>query len=189
MKKKLLILISLTGLGICLTQSPVVLAEDEKVEELKVEITKKEEELNKLKDELKKLLGKNNSNEIILNQPMMIGNVEVTVLDYSLSTDYEGKNALIIDYKWTNHSDKNESPYLSFHVKGYQDGVETDDVFMVDGVNLENSQKEIKPGGEINAQTAVGFNDINKPLELEIEEIFSLNDALFTTVLDLNNLE
>ena len=127
---------------------------------------------------------------IELNKPMEIGDCEITITNYKISKDVSDNLALIIDYHFVNKSDEPVSPFMHFHEKAFQNGVETNDIFMVDGVDLEPSQKEIKPGGEIDAQTAVGIDDINLPLDLEIDLSFSFSDKnLHKTTIDLKTLK
>jgi|SRR5690625_610973 len=132
----------------------------------------------------------NSGNEIILGQPIDLGEYVITVQNYSLGTDYEGNDALIIEYDWVNNSDESVSPFITFTLKGFQDGVETDDVFMVDGVDLSIGQKEVRPGGEIEgAQDVVGIDDISKTLELELDELISFDDNPYLVEIDLSTLE
>ena len=130
------------------------------------------------------------SNEIILGQPMEVGEYTITIQSYELSTDFEGNDALIVNYDWVNNSDDATMPALTYRLKGFQDGVETDDVFMVDGVDLGIGQKEVKSGGKIEgAQDAIGIGDMSKPLEIELDELFSFKDNPYVTVIDLSTFE
>ena len=127
---------------------------------------------------------------IELNKPMKIGDCEMTITDYELSTDVEDKPVLIINYHFVNKSDESVTPSMYFNRKAFQNGVETDYAFMVDGVNFSLGRKEIKPGGEIDAQTVVGIDDLNIPLDLEIDLSFSFSDNnLHKTTIDLDTLK
>lgn len=130
------------------------------------------------------------SREIVLGQPMQLGDYTVTFQSYSLGVDYEGINALIINYDWVNNSDDTIAPFMSFTTKGFQDGVQTGDVFMVDGVDLGVGQSEVRPGATITgAQEIVGIDDLTKELELEVEELFSFSGDSFISVIDLSTIE
>lgn len=129
-------------------------------------------------------------NEIVLGEPIKLGEYTLTIQKYSLGVDYEGNNALIIDYDWVNNSADSASPFMTFMLKGFQDNVETDDVIMVEGVDLGTGQKEVRPGGVIeDAQSTVGISDITKPLELELDELFSFNSNPYIAEIDLSTLE
>ncbi|MEI3600179.1 MULTISPECIES: DUF5067 domain-containing protein [unclassified Oceanobacillus] len=129
-------------------------------------------------------------NEIVLGEPINVGEYEMTIQSYSLGVDYDGKDALIIEYDWVNNSDESASPFMTFMLKGFQDGVETDEVFMVDDVDLSIGQKEVRPGGSIEgAQDIVGIDDLSKPLELELDELMSFESNPYLVEIDLSTLE
>lgn len=127
---------------------------------------------------------------IVLDEPIEFGDFTMTITNFSLGVDYEGNDALIIEYDWENTSEESASPFMTFHLKAFQDNVETDDAIMVDGVDLGIGQKEIKSGGEVTgAQDIVGIEDLDQPLELELEELFSFDDEVYSTTIDLSELE
>lgn len=186
MKKVLSILVGTMLLG-SLCVSAETNPNEDKIKEIKSQIEIKEKELKELKNELKKLGGE--TSEIKIGDPITIGDYEITIISYSLSKDYEGNDALIVNYKFVNNSDKPAAPFIAVNFSGFQDSVETDNPFMVEGVDFGPGQKELKPGGEIEAQTALGISDLEKPFELEIKETFSFSDkGTVKTTLDLNNL-
>src|SRR5699024_10120969 len=112
------------------------------------------------------------------------------VTSYELGVDYEDNDVLIINYDWENNSDEEASPFMTFMFKGFQSGVETDDVFMVDGVDLGIGQKEIKAGGKIeDAQDIVGIESMDEPLLLEVDELITFESNPYTVELNLSELE
>lgn len=151
---------------------------EEAIEEVEEEDTAEEESVEE-----------DTSNEIILGEPISIGDYTMTIQSYELATDYEGKDALIINYDWVNNSDDTTAPFMTFILKGFQNGVETGDVFMVDGIDLGIGQSEVRPEGVIEgAQAAIGIDDLSQPLELELDELMSFEDNAYTTMIDLSNL-
>ena len=161
-----------------------VVAEDTDVEEeIKEENVVEEEESEEVEEEL-------SGNEIVLGEPINLGDYVMTIKGYELATDYEGKNALVVTYDWTNNSDDTVAPFLTFRLKGFQNGVETDDVFMVDGVDLGTGQNDARPGSTIeNAQTVVGVDDLDTEMELALKELFSFGGDEFTTFINLSELQ
>lgn len=150
---------------------------EEVVEEEEVESTEEEEE-------------KEGEKEIVLGEPMNIGDYTMTITDYSLGVDYDGNDALIITYDWENTSDETASPFMTFMMMGFQDNAQTDDVFMVEDVDLEPGQKEYKPGGKVEgAHDAVGIDNLDQPLVLELEELMSFEDEVYSTTIDLSELQ
>lgn len=152
--------------------------------------TNEDPEENITQEEKEEKAKDSSGNEIVLGIPIDLGDYVVTIQNYKLGADQDGKDALIVEYDWVNESEESAAPFMTFSLKAFQDGVETDDVFMVEGVDLSIGQKEVKPGGSIQgAQDVVGISDINKPLELEIEEAFSFSSKPYTTVIDLSTLK
>lgn len=113
---------------------------------------------------------------------------DITINKFSLGKDYEGKDALVIDYSWENTGENNQSPFMTFSIKGYQDNVETDMTIMMDGVDLSSGQKDIKPGGKIDdGQDSIGLSDLSQPLTIELSETFSFNSEVYS--LEINPSE
>ncbi len=95
-------------------------------------------------------------------------------------------------YDWTNKDEKAGAPFLSFSLKGFQDGVETDDsVFVMDGVDLGIGQKEVKSGATItDAEGVVGITSMDKPMDIELDKLMTFDKAPYTmTISDLSALE
>lgn len=129
-------------------------------------------------------------NEIVLGEPIDLGEYTLTIQNYNLSKDYDGNDALIIEYDWINNSEDTTKPFMTFNIKGFQDGVETDYAIMVEGADLASSQKDVRPGGSIEgAQTTVSISDMNKPLEIELDELFSFDSEPIITEIDLSDLD
>ncbi|QQK78664.1 DUF5067 domain-containing protein [Salicibibacter cibi] len=128
--------------------------------------------------------------EIVIGESMEIDDYTLTVQDYTLSTDHDGDDVLVIEYDWVNNSDENASPFMTFIFTGYQDGVETDSEGIVEDVDLETGQNDVQPGGEVEgAETTVGINDMDEELELELDVLLSFDSDPYTTTIDLEDLE
>lgn len=129
-------------------------------------------------------------NEIVLGEAIELDDYTITIQSYELTTDYEGNDALIINFDWVNNSEETVMPTMTYIFSAFQNGVETDDVFMIDGVDLGISQREVRPEGTIEGvQDQVGVNDLSEPLELELSGFLSLDSTSYTTVLDLSSLQ
>ena len=141
-------------------------------------------------EEVEEIVEESAGKEIVLGEPIELGEYTLTIQKYSLGVDYEGNSALIIEYDWVNNSEDSTSPFMTFMLKGFQDDVETDDAIMVEGVDLGVGQKEVRPSGVIEgAQSTVGISDTTKPLELELDELFSLDSNPYIAEIDLSTLE
>ena len=162
-----------------------------------VEDTTKEEpeteevvENENLDEEEQTEIAEQSTNDIVIGEPMKIGEYTLTVTGYELVKDYEDKDALVINYDWENNSDEEASPFMTFIFKAFQDSVETDDVFVMDGVDLGIGQKEIKAGGKIEgAQAVVGIDNLDEPLLLEVDELITFDKNPYSVELNLSELE
>lgn len=193
MKKTLLmaglaLALALTGCGNTEKQE----VKQEAKEEVKNEISEKEAASKAKEEELKKKEEEPKTAEgdvIVLGEPLSVGDYVVTVQELSIVNNHEGKPALKIVYDWENNSDKSIMASFSVNFKGYQNGVETDDVFMAEGVDLGIGQKDAKPGAKIQGvETMVGISDMSLPLELELDELISFTSTPKTMTIDLNTL-
>lgn len=126
-----------------------------------------------------------------LNKTISFKDFDITLKEFSLVKDSDGGDVLKVIYDFTNNSEKATAPYMRFALKGYQDGIETDDmIFVLEGVDLGIGQRNIKPGATIkNAEATVGITDISQPLDLELSEIFSFDKVVYTMQLDLSTLK
>ena len=100
------------------------------------------------------------------------------------------KKALKITYKFTNKSDDVLQPYLQANFRGFQDDVETDSVYAADDINFSVKSKDVKPGASLeNCQTAVGIDDMSKPLTLEVSKLISFGNVTYSVTLDLSQIK
>lgn len=93
----------------------------------------------------------------------------------SIVKDYDGKDVLKVVYTYENISDESQSPFMQVSFKGFQNGVEMEDAFMVDSIDLGIAQKEIRSGTVLeNCQDGIILTDMSE-IELEIEDSFSFS--------------
>ena len=162
-----------------------------------VEDTTKEEpeteevvENENLDEEEQAEIAEQSTNDIVIGEPMKIGEYTLTVTGYELVKDYDDKDALVINYDWENNSDEEAYPFMTFIFKAFQDSVETDDVFVMDGVDLSIGQKEIKAGGKTEgAQAVVGIDNLDEPLLLEVDELITFDKNPYSVELNLSELD
>ena len=136
-----------------------------------------------------------NTNEqdggLVLGKPIEFSDFTLTIKEFKIVADDEGNKGLKYTYDWENTGDKSNMPFMTFDLKGFQDGVETDDkIFMANDVDLGIGQKEVRKGGKVTAEGVVDIDDMNKPLELELTESFSFSDDSYELVIeDLSKYE
>lgn len=113
-----------------------------------------------------------------------IGAYSVEISDCRLAKDYEGKDVVIIKYKFTNNT--NDTPtsfWVAFDDGVYQNGVGLNEAIIIDeSVNYssDNQMKEIKKGASIDVEVAYELNDTTTDVEVEVTELFSFDDKTIT---------
>ena len=122
-----------------------------------------------------------------------IGDYTVSILDASLTKDYEDNDAIVISYEFTNNSDEAISFMVAIGAKAYQDGVELETAIITgdDNYSSEDLMKEIKPGATLTVQKAFALDNTTSPVEAEAEELFSWEDdaPVLTRTFDLAALQ
>lgn len=113
-----------------------------------------------------------------------IGAYSVEISDCRLAKDYEGKDVVIIKYKFTNNTNDTPTSFLvAFDDGVYQSGVGLNEAIIIDeSVNYssDNQMKEIKKGASIDVEVAYVLNDSVTDVEVEVKELFSFDDKTIT---------
>lgn len=150
----------------------------------------KAEEVTSAETEASKKESKSDSSsKIVLGEPIEVSDeIEVTVKSFSVVKDYQDKPVLKIVYDFKNNGDDEAAPFLAVIFKGFQDGVECgNDVTISDDIDLSIGQKTIKAGSQLeNVEAEIGIEDMDKPLSVELSELISFSDTVFTY--DIENL-
>ena len=101
----------------------------------------------------------------------------VTIDGATVTTDYEGNPAVVVDYTFTNNSDEATSFAVACSPKVFQNGVQLETA-IVTGEDLGNGyMAEIKPGASTQARLAYSLTD-QSDITVEVEELFSLDDTM-----------
>ncbi len=112
-----------------------------------------------------------------------LGDYAVKFTGYSLAKDYEGNDAIIVSYDFTNNSAEATSSMTALIIRAYQDGIELSSAILMDapdGYDAESEMKNIKTGATLNCQTAFVLSSVTSPVEIEAEELFGFSDAQVT---------
>ncbi len=125
-----------------------------------------------------------------VGKEVQVGDYSVTVTKLKIVKDWDGNKVLKVTYDWKNNSSEATAPFVSISFTGFQDGVQTDWSYFSDAINLEKSQKEVKPGAALaGVQDGVGITDMSKPLVIELEQWGGFGYETYTmTIDDLNAL-
>lgn len=100
----------------------------------------------------------------------------VTIDDATVTEDYEGNPAVIVDYTFTNNSDEATSFAVACHAKVFQNGVQLESAITTDDLG-NGYMAEIKPGASTQARLAYSLTD-QSDITVEVEEFFSLDDTM-----------
>lgn len=115
-----------------------------------------------------------------------LGEYEVVIKDCEVTQDYDGKDAVVITYEFTNNSDDAASFDVAMMAKAFQDGVELEYTSVyTDEESLEavddDCMKSIKPGTSLEVKTARALDNMSSPVEVEVEEFLGNGDKLVKT--------
>lgn len=162
-------------------------ANDEKKDETKAEVSASETTKENLETKEETKMEKSSpENSIELGKTISIADFEITVNEYKVVKDTDGNLGLRITYDAKYNGEEDNTPGFALLFKAFQDNTETnDDFFYSEEVDHSIGQKTMKKGGEIKGIHAlVGINDLNKPLELELQETISFDNKVFSTVIE-----
>lgn len=111
-----------------------------------------------------------------------VEDANIKIASWKLSTDYSGKDVLVIEYEWTNTEDDTANFMTTFTDKVYQNGVECDStVIGCDDVDSQKQMNDIKPGVTYNV--AVGYLLQDKTnANVVVSEFFGDNEFINETI-------
>lgn len=108
--------------------------------------------------------------------PEVQSDYAVTIDGSTLTTDYEGAPAIIVDYTFTNNSDEDTSFAVACSAQAFQNGVQLETAILTE--DLGNGYlAEIKPGASTQARLAYSLTDQSE-VSVEVEELFALDDVV-----------
>lgn len=99
-----------------------------------------------------------------------------------MSTDYEGKSVLVVEYNFTNNSDETTSFTFACQDKVFQNGIECDSsVIGCDDVDSQMQLTDIQPGTTYTLK--VGYHaEAGAPVDIQITSLFGDETYLEQTV-------
>ena len=104
------------------------------------------------------------------------------VVSTAMSTDYEGKSVLVVEYNFTNNSDETTSFTFACQDKVFQNGIECDSsVIGCDDVDSQMQLTDIQPGTTYTLK--VGYHaEPGTPVDIQITSLFGDETYLEQTV-------
>jgi hypothetical protein len=119
-----------------------------------------------------------------------LGDYAVSVESARLVKDYQGKNAIIVKYKFTNNADKATSFMIAIGNKAFQDGVQLETAIITDDktYNVQNSLKDIQKGASLEVEEGYLLSSDKSVVSIEASELISFNDTKLTKTFDITKL-
>lgn len=120
----------------------------------------------------------------------VFGDYVVYVEGARLTSDYEGKPAIIVSYNFTNYSEESQSFWTAFADTLYQNGVGLSTAVLLDDSYNEMSQtQEIKKGASITVEKAYVLNDSESDIEVEITDWLGFSDNVYIETIVLSEIK
>ncbi len=103
---------------------------------------------------------------------------EVKYLSHEVTKDYDGSDAIVITYQFTNNGEEAESFNWAFMNQLFQEGVELDyATIFVDEESFDTLDQaistEIQPGNSLEVKTTHKLKSLSAPVEVHFESIFT----------------
>ena len=104
-----------------------------------------------------------------------LGDYSVSITGYALAKTYEGKDAVVVTYNWTNNSQDTTDFLSAFNTMVYQDGAECDTAIVTgdSGYSADNQTKDVNPGESLDVQAAYLLQDRANPIDVSVYEFMS----------------
>lgn len=116
--------------------------------------------------------------EPVRTNPAVLGDYTVEIQSATITQDYEGNPAVVIDYSWTNNSSETTSPLFSVTTAVFQDGVGLESALITDDSVYDSRMHmaDVRPGTTIEVQEAFSLYNTTSPIEVEITQAFAWDD-------------
>lgn len=120
-----------------------------------------------------------------------LGSYHVEIKGAAAAADYEGKDAIVVTYSWTNNSGGTTSAYEALRVKAFQNGAALDSAVVIDSQKFDfsNYMREIRSGRTADVQIAFHLNSKTTAVDIEISELGSSSGDTVVMEFDLAKLE
>lgn len=112
-----------------------------------------------------------------------LGDYNVEIKSCRLTEDYEGKKVIVITYGFTNYSDDAASFMVATNAEAFQGGIGLNQTLFVkdgDPYSSDDQMKDIKSGASLDVEVAYDLNDETTPVDVEVTELISFDDAKVT---------
>ena len=110
----------------------------------------------------------------------------IEVLAVEKVLNYQGSPSLLFTFRFTNNSSAATTMLRIADVKMFQNGVQLDSAGSIQGVNLNEVSKEVKPGGSLVCWISALLQDEENAVDLEVKQRFGASPDMIqlTHILD-----
>lgn len=116
----------------------------------------------------------------------MLGDYKCVIKGAKETKDWQGKDAVIVTYEFTNNSDSAISFDGALTDKLYQDGIELELAVLSDEEDAKLfDTADLKPGITKEVKKAYLLRNKDSEIEVEVQETFSFNDDMIKTTIKL----
>ena len=122
------------------------------------------------------------STSVALSSKSKSSDYKVEYVSHSIEKNYDGKDVLVIEYAFTNNSEKEKSFTFACADQVFQNGIECSSVsVMVDGVDSGKEMLDIKPGTTFNLKVGYILHDKTNAL-VEVTDLTGRTMLLQKTI-------
>jgi len=107
----------------------------------------------------------------------------IEVLAVERTVNYANAPSLLFTYRFTNNSAAATTMLRIASIKMFQNGVQLDSASSIQGVNLNEISKEVKPGGSLVCYGSIKLQDEENAVDLEIKRQFGVSTEAETLIL------
>ncbi len=113
----------------------------------------------------------------------VLGDYVCSIVSAELTKDWEGNDAVLVTYEFTNNSSEASSFGIALEDAVYQDGISLE--LAVLDYDYTDVFVDIKPGATLNVQQAYALRDTTTPLEIEVSEWLSSSNTKVAATVEL----
>lgn len=106
----------------------------------------------------------------------------ISIVSSKIGKDYKDAPILLVEYEFTNNTDKAKSFTFLCIDKAFQGGVECDSIVVSDEIDAQQQLNDIQPGVPYKLTVGYNLHDTTQDVEIEITELLGKDVFLKQTV-------
>lgn len=120
-----------------------------------------------------------------------VNGVEISILSARQVTDYEGRNAILVKFGFSNPSPENTSFILATSVKAFQNGMELElaSLYGVPDYDASNYMREIRDGAYLEVESGFVLSDNISDIEVEVFPLAGRGTPTLKKTFSINDLQ